>query len=315
MKYLLPFILLAGLCKAQEDYGNFTRVTAYRLVNQYESREKPCSIKEYVKREQRVGYYIQAEQSTDAGMAYGLLRLKNEALLNWPAQKHECSNNWSGNETIRNMYIIEINKHRDTLYTTTDNCAFFIPEGKVFFDNESAITGTLNDTFKDFFSRDFTKEIKEHKPDSISVEKVTINGLSPYNLNRKSFEKKIGKFQLARTDSVFNRTTEVYKEYWLNNLQTKFNEPSGKIHELNYRYATGDFQDTFTLRLGGLQAGDSIGKVIKLFPASAKFRNWGAHTSAPQASSYYEVQFTGEKGFAFIYIRDEVIREIEITFF
>jgi len=76
MKYVALLLLKGYSCFAQQNYDN-TRVTAYRLVNTF--KNGPCTIKGYMKQEQRLGYYIQAAQSSDNKLTYNLLRLKKEA--------------------------------------------------------------------------------------------------------------------------------------------------------------------------------------------------------------------------------------------
>lgn len=325
MKYITLLLLLSSCCFAQ-GYDN-TKVTAYRLINTYSGG--PCTIKGYMEKEKRLGYYIQAVQSSDNNMAYNLLRLKKEAKDTWEKKPLLCENKNTQKEVapnvfinidnpdvtvIPNMYIVEVNRYKDTIYTTDKNLSlFFDDEESEYPDVKKQIDSVLTNDFKMFFARDMALEWSENKPDSLDYSKLLINGKSLYKHTRKGFEKNIHKFQLARTDSVFVPELNLRKEYWLNNIKVIFS-PTGQIATLNAYNMENVFTEPIEFTIDGVKAGDPEELLYECFPNSTKFRNTGALLTNINNNYYYSVQLIGTEGYVLFYIKDNVIKEIEVTF-
>lgn len=313
MRYIL-LLLIAGVCCQAQDIKDDTRVTAYTLgVPLYNGT---CNIKDYFKGISAVGTTIQATVSYDRDLAYNLLAIKRDAKENWPAETCDCKGQaMNRGELIPNMYVVQVNSYRDTIYTTKNNCAVFFPEQqKKYFDTESKLEKVLNNGFGDFVSKDFLEEINRRVYDSVSVDKVVIDSKTVYKLRPESFESKIAPFQMVRTDSVFGKKIVVSKEYWVNNLEVLFGE-SGNVTTINVHHPRGEYDVNHTMSVGGIAIGNSEEKVIEDYPCSATFRNWGAPLNNPTDNYYYQLSFMDSKGFAFIHISEKKVYAIEVTFF
>jgi len=310
MKHLsLLVLLLCGVCHAQEAFENYTKVTAYRLVGEYE--DGPCSVIGYVQQERKTGKYIQAAQSYDARLAYNLLKFKKEALAQWPKKDLKCNNN----ETIPNMFVVEINKFRDTIYTTAGNCSVFFPKEEAdYFDGLNSITASLTPEMAAFFDRDYKTEFATRKIDSIPYAKVLINNKPLYKTTRKGFEKSIHKFQLVKTDSVFDPDSS-HKTYWLNDIEIQFDGLKGEISQLTAIRTSYIFPEKHALTIDGILLGDNEEKLFEKFPESTRYRNWGAAFNDLNNNYAYEVGLKNSfNGYVIFYIRDKRITTIEVNF-
>ncbi|NDI98686.1 hypothetical protein GWA97_06325 [Flavobacterium sp. LaA7.5] len=298
---------------AQEIKDN-TKVTAYTLGVMF--RNGSCTIKDYFEEVSAVGTTIQATVSYDRDLAHSLLQLKREAKESWYAENCDCKGQvYDKGEVIPNMYVIQINSYRDTIYTTKNNCAIFFPEEqKKYFDAESKLENVLTMGFEDFVSKDFLLEINRRVYDTIPVDKIIVDNKPIYKLKRKGFENKIAPFQMVSTDSIFGNKIAVKKEYWVNNLEVLFAD-SGSISAINAHHPRGDYNIPHTLSVDGIVIGDSEEKIIENYPCSTTFRNWGAPLKDPTDNYYYQLSFVGSKGFAFIHIWEKKVYAIEVTFF
>ncbi|AXG73825.1 hypothetical protein DVK85_06065 [Flavobacterium arcticum] len=313
MRYILLFILISFSCSAQDIKDN-TKVTAYTLGVMF--RNGSCTIKDYLKDVSAVGTTVQATVSYDSDLAHQLLQLKRDAKENWAAEECDCKGQvYKKGQVIPNMYVVQINSYRDTIYTTKNNCAIFFPEQqKKYFDAESKLENVLNKGFGDFVTKDFLTDIMQRVYDSVSVKKVVINNKPIYKLKRKSFEDKIIPFQMVRTDSIFGKRIVVAKEYWVNNLEVLFGD-TDVISTINAHHPTGKYGVNLTMTVDGIAIGDSEEKIIENYPCSTTFRNWGAPLKDPTDNYYYQISFTDNKGFAFIYIWEKKVYAVEVTFF
>lgn len=315
MKSIYLLLFMSAACCAQEIKDN-TKVLAYRYGTQRSSYfSPPCNIITDLKKQTTVNNVIQASISYDSEAAYRLLQLKKQAKENWYAEDCACKEGEMKGERIPNMYIVQVNSYRDTIYTTQDNCALFFPDEQMkYYDDESLLQDVLNETFGAFLSRDFKKEIALREYDSIPVNLIKINDKSIHNYTRKKFEKEVTPFQLVRTDSLFFKLATVSKEYWINNIEAQF-ENSGKLSQINMHYNEIPYPKVFKLTVADIEVGDSEEKILDRYSCSTTFRNWGAPLNEPDNNYYYQISFTEGKGFAFIYIRDKKVERIEVTFF
>ncbi|KGO84736.1 hypothetical protein Q765_19955 [Flavobacterium rivuli WB 3.3-2 = DSM 21788] len=310
MKHLLLILLLfCTLCRAQDTYGNYTKVTAYRLTDEYE--DGPCSVLSYIQQERKTGKYIQAAESYDAKLAYSLLKYKKEAALQWTKNELKCSNK----EAIPNMFVVEINKFKDTVFTTANNCSLFLPKEEAgYFDGHNSITASFTPEMAAFFDRDYKSEFANRRIDSIPYAQVLINNTPLYKKTRKSFEKAIHKFQLIKTDSVFNPDNS-HKEYWLNDMQIQFDGNDGIISQLTATKVSYNFPEKYTLSINGVLLGDEEEKLYEKFPESTKYRNWGAAFNDLNDNYAYEVGLKNSfNGYVTFYIKKKRIAMIEVNF-
>ncbi len=124
MKYILPFLLLSLYCTAQ-NYDNYVKITAVRIVDP--DREGHTLITGFIKDDAYLGNRLQALQDDDEQLAFALLNLKKEA-RQW--DKRLLPNN-NGRDTplkVPNMYVVQINRHRDTIFTTHNNASIYFPD-------------------------------------------------------------------------------------------------------------------------------------------------------------------------------------------
>jgi hypothetical protein len=311
MKYLIPLLLLCAFCRAQQ-YADFdyTKVTAYRMMDIASGKEHNAVL-EYVNSQKYVGLYIQAQQSTDRPMAYELLRLKRE------------STNWQRISLVdtpavfyaRNMIVVQVNQYKDTLYTDTALRYLYNPkEEALYADTTAQITAAFNPEMKTFFERDFEKEF-EHHTDSVTLDKVKVNGKSVYGLSHRGFEKKVGHFQIARTDSIFGgEQVAIRQEFIINNLRFQFDGPKKQLNNITAVKIDHTFEQQYDIEVDGIKLGDAEDKLYERYPNATRIRNWGAPLNNITDNYYYSIEFTGSEGYAIFYIRKGVISEIEVTF-
>lgn len=311
MRYLLILLLFSCLCNAQKTYDNTVKVKVFRLVREYnEYMLPPSSIKGYMKRETFIGRNIQYTETSDEALANRLVVLKESAIA-WPEEPFI-----TGTDTVKtfNMFVIEINRYRDTIYTTKNNTALVFPAAqKVYTDTEGLINTAFTEDFKTFFDRDFLSEMQYYKKDSIAFNSVTINSKPIYGLTRKKFESQVAKFQLVRVDSIYDAKPYVQKEYWLNNIKATIE--SKIMNEFHAIHLPVKYPQTFAFSAGGISTGDPEQKVLDAFPCSTLFKNKGADFIKPDDNYFYEVALTDGKGYAIYYIRNKIVHEIEIGFF
>ena len=80
-----------------------------------------------MKNQGRYGYYIQAMQSFNDTIAYNLIQLKKSA-KEWEQEDYHCTEGELNRTTIPNMFIVEINSYKDTIFTSCDNRSVYFPE-------------------------------------------------------------------------------------------------------------------------------------------------------------------------------------------
>lgn len=312
MRYILLLAFYCFTCGAQEIKDN-TKVIAYTFGVMPITGS--CHIGDYFKDISAVGTTIQATVSYDANLARNLIKLKREAKNNWPAEACNCKGQqYTKAEIIPNAYVVQLNGYRDTIYTTKNNCAVFIPEsGQKYFDGESRLLNELERGFPEFLGRDFEKEINERVYDSVSVNSIQINKKKIFNKTRRSFEKDIAPFQMVRTDSIYGKNVIIKQVFWLDNIEVIFSD-KGQVQDVNVHHPKGG-NTAFVFTLDGFTIGDSEELLLDKYTCSTIFRNWGASLKDPEEGYYYQVSFTGAKGFAFFHIWEKKIYAIEVTFF
>ena len=314
MKYLTIRLLLCSLSNAQE-FKNYTKVTAYRLIN--ESEDGPCTIIDYMDREGQVGYYIQAAQSYNDTLAYNLLRLKKET-KEWPKQEYTCFPDSLVATPVSNMFVVEVNTFKDTIFTTKDLCSVFLPQEKTeYIDMQEAIRPFFTKDMAAFLERDFEGEINNIMYDSIPINSITIAKQPVYGLTREEFEQKTIPFQLVRTDSVYGsdgKRNRVLQEFWLNNMKVLFNHWKKKIDQVMVYSTDHDFPDNESLFIDGIKLGDSEEVLFERFPNSTAIRNWGAPLNDLNNYYYYEVDLSDDGGKVTFTIKNKAIIRIQVDF-
>jgi len=313
MKFLTILLLLCSFCNAQE-FKNYTKVTAYRLIN--EDGHGPCSVVDYINREGQVGYYVQAAQSYNDTLAYNLLQLKKDA-REWQTKDYECLTDSVVANPVSNMLIVEVNRFRDTIFITKDNCSLFFPaETAEYIDSHEAIPKAFTNDISTFFERDFEEEINNIQYDSVPFNSVTIAKKPVYGLTREEFDQNIIRFQLVRTDSVYSpdgKHSRVLQEYWLNNMKFLVNHRK-KIDQIMIYDTDYDFPDEYNLFIDGIKLGDSEEVLFERFPNSTAIRNWGAPLHDLNNYYYYEVDLSEDSGKITFTIKNKAIIRIQIDF-
>lgn len=310
MKLLLSLLLFPVVCLAQ---NNFVKVTAYRMVDG--QRIGHTTIKEFMNEDPFVGSRIQAYQTDDETLALQLIALKKEA-LSWIKKPLEVARGWEPETILKipNMYVVQINRLRDTIYTTHDDASIFIPaENAEYLDRNNRLRGLFNENLCFFAERDFKSEFLTYQRDSIAPTKVLLNDKPVFGHSRKSFEKSVMKFQLVRTDSILDpRGTVVQKEYWINHFKMKFENK--KLTTIDVYKINADYPIKAVLNVGGIQPGDTEDKLKYIFPCSTEYPNWGARLNDLDKEYYYQVHFTGDQGYVIYYIKDRKVNYIEVSF-
>lgn len=318
MKQLLLLALLfTGLCNAQE-YRNATRVTAYRLVNFDDAG--PCSIQYYAKKLRRTGYYIQAMESNNDTLAYSLLKLKAEA-QNWNRETCNCgeARDTTGVPLVTNMFIVEVNTHKDTVFTTTGQKGIFLPKDQLHYiapDNRIAAVFTKDVTT--FFQRDFKREINDWKLDTISTKDITLKKKSFYGLNRKEFEKTIAFFDVVSTDSIFlgpGKLLQTKRTYYIDDAKFSFDDKNKRVNGvlIENTYTSNGLSRIMTVTVDGVKIGDPEEALCNKYDNSTLLKNWDAPLSAINNYYTYEV-YIKDQGLVRYVIRNKIIQAIQITF-
>lgn len=314
MKQLLFLLLFSCLCNAQQEFKNYTKVTVCRLVNTDEG--SPCSIEYFAKKLKRTGHYIQAMESFNDSLAYNLLRLKAEA-KSWNKQACDCGEEAVRKALVPNMFIIEVNNHKDTIFTTIGNKAVFFPkEQQQYTAPENNITSIFPKDVTDYFIRDFTSEISAWKMDSIPAKSILLRKKPIYDLTRKEFEKDITYFNFSRTDSVYIANGKLHRtvnSYYLGETKFSFDAVQNRISEVVIN-KTQDLSDFYTIEIDGVKIGDSEEVLCNKYDNSTLLKNWDAPLSAINNYYTYEVYLDNLEGLVRYTIRNKIIYSIYIEF-
>ena len=319
MKHLLFTLLLLGsLCNAQE-FKNTTKVTACRLVNS--DSHGPCSIEYYAKKLKRSGHYIQAIESYNDTLAYNLLKLKSEAKA-WKSEPFTCGEDSlaTGKPHVTNMFVIEVNSFRDTVFTTVDNKAIYFPKEQLQYEApEKNIQAVLTKDLTDFFRRDYASEISRWNMDSIPSSSITLNKKAFYGLTRKEFEKKVYPFDVARVDSVFLGAGKLYKTvtaFYINDMKFSFDGVGDRISEvaLEYTSLSRNQPGMSTVSIDGVKIGDPEEVLCNKYDNTTLLKYWDAPLSAINNYYTYEVYIDDLEGIVRYTIRNKIIYAIHIEF-
>lgn len=277
----------------------------------------PCNIFDYAKRLKRTGHYIQAMESFNDTLAYSLLKLKQEAQT-WKKDTCTCGKASVGKTLVPNMFIVEINSSKDTIFTTIDHKAIYsIAEKTQYTAPENYITSLFPKDVGGFFKRDFVSEIKAWKVDSIPSKDITLQKKSFYGLNRKQFEKDIEFFHVVTTDTMYldiGKPLKIDKLYSIDNIQFSFDENSGKLSKVTTNTYSNDHSPMNVLNIDGIKIGDSEEVLCSKYDNSTSLKYWDAPLSAITNYYTYEVNLTNNEGLIRYVVRNAIIREIEIQF-
>lgn len=316
MKHLLLLLLFCGICNAQQQYKDYTKVTAYRLVNSDDWG--PCSIEYYAKTLKRTGHYIQAMESYNDTLAYNLLQLKQDAPA-WAKDTCSCGEEPIGKALVRHMFVVEVNSHKDTLFTTTDNKAVFFPKEQMQYKvPENRIASAFTKDVSEFLHRNFASEIEAWKMDSIPAGAILLSKKPVYGLTRKEFEKNIAYFSTATTDSVFASNGKLYntvKSHYIGDAKFSFNNEQGKVSEIVITNPAGaEPSARNTIFLDGVKVGDSEDVLCSKYDNSTLLKNWDAPLSAINNYYTYELYLDNDKGKVMYVVRNKVIQTIHVQF-
>jgi hypothetical protein len=318
MRFLFCFLMCSLFCFGQK-IENYTKVTAYRLIE--EDSDGPCSVLTYFK-EDGLGWYIKAIKSTDFNFASKLLQLHKEARKTWPNSERSCKRGWIGMRTIPNMFIIEINAYRDTIFTTENNAAFYsFTDQKEYFDRERKLNTILPKEMKEFFAFNFKRpyEISEEL-DSIDINTILYGNKLIYGLNRREFETTFGSFQSITTtiDSLPNISVSV--SYSINDGNLYFNYNYGKLEKIIFYYPNNQGErnpDEIPLLIDGITIPIDEKKLRKKFPGSSNYKSYRDRRFKVEdlEDDYnYEIRLRDNKGYVIFNIKKGMISEVEIEF-
>ncbi len=310
MKYILPFLLLSLYCTAQ-NYDNYVKITAVRIVDP--DREGHTLITGFIKDDAYLGNRLQALQDDDEQLAFALLNLKKEA-RQW--DKRLLPNN-NGRDTplkVPNMYVVQINRHRDTIFTTHNNASIYFPDEQMeYIDKNNSLNSLLNEKVCSFTERNFKEEFIYHRNDSISASTMLLNGKPVFGHTRKSFNNRIKRFQRVTTDSIFEGGNVITdKQFWINNYKLKF---EGKLKSIEAFLVPGaKYVEDVAFSAGGIQLEDSEDKLAETFPCSLEYRNMNATVYDINNNYYYTVHLVNGKGYVLFFIKNKRVDRIEVTF-
>ena len=315
MKHLLLLLLFCSVCTAQQQYKDYTKVTALRLVNSDEWG--PCSIEHYAKTLKRTGHYIQAMESYNDTLAYNLLQLKEEAKT-WPKDTCSCGEQPTGKPLIHNMFVVEVNSYKDTVYTTKGNTALFSPtEQQQYIDPENRIMAAFTKDVSDFLQRDFASEIAAWKMDIIPAAAIISKKKPFYGLTRKQFEKEFGAFPTVRTDSLSAPNGMLYsivKTHIIDDASFSFDSAGGELSRVVINKPLSNNAQTNNFLIDGVKVGDPEEVLSSKYPNSTSLKNWDAPLSAINNYYTYELQLENKQGTVMFIVRNKVIHAIVIDF-
>lgn len=315
MKYILTLLLLSSGCYAQQEFKNYTKVTVCRLVNYDEIG--PCSIEFYAKKLKRTGHYIQAMESFNDTLAYNLLKLKTEAQT-WNAEALACGEESVGKALVTNMFIVEVNSHKDTIYTTPNHKALFLPkQHQQYADPDNRITSIFPKEVIEFFNRDFAKEINDWKMDSIPAKSLTLNRKPFYGLTRKEFEKEINYFSFTRTDSTYMPGGKFYSEvksYYIGDTKYSFDGIEGMISEILIEKYVANPAFSQMVYLDGVKLGDPEEVLCNKYDNTTLLKYWDAPLGAINNYYTYEVYLDDLEGLVRYTVRNKIIYSIHVEF-
>ncbi len=205
MRYFILFFLFSGLCNAQDEFDDYVKVTTYKIIKEY--NDGPCSIVKYLENE-GLGYFVKAVESDDTEFAKKLIALKKKLKRHGAHYHVWCQDRCVGCPMVDKMFIIEVNKYRDTILLMEDRYLYSPGDKIMLYDEKAALSKILPEKIKAFFDYDFKKDIERSyiEMDSINETKIAYKNQQLYNCNRKAFEKQFGTFGLITTtiDSLWN---------------------------------------------------------------------------------------------------------------
>lgn len=318
MRYLVLLLLLSGVCWGRDEFEDYVKVTAYRLVQEYD--DGPCSIIRYLEENGISNDYVRAIETNNVAFAKKLIALKKEAKKKWPRHNVWCHDRCIGCPTVDKMFIIEVNKYRDTILLMDNHYIFSPTDKKMLYDKTGIISKILPISFKDFFEHDFDPYEKYQTIDSISRSNILYKGRELYNYRRKTFEKDFGNFHLITTtiDSLFS-TPEPSQIFYYNNLKFEMDKHSRiTLVDLSFPDYKGDLHgDESEFSVMEMKAGDSEEKLLAKFQGSAKNRYYKTKRmtlSELEDDYYYQVKISGDAGWISFHIKNHYIKEIEVEF-
>jgi len=309
MKLLLS-LLLPMFCFAQH---NFVKVTAFRIVDP--DRIGHTVITGFIDENPYLGSRIQAVLSEDERIANGLLALKKQA-KSWEKKPLPMERgNRSAQLRVPNMYVVQINRKSDTIYTTYNNTSVYFPDEEAeYIDPGNYLNGLLDEDLCFFAERNFVEEFASYNLDSIPASTICIKYEAPYGYTRKGFEKKIMPFQRISTDSVFSRKElSIEKKFWINNYRMKFEE--GVLNTIDAFYINGvTYETEVPFSVAGIALNDTEEKLADAFPCSLEYKYWGGSLYDISRGYYYMVNLEESRGLATFYIKDKRVERIEVEF-
>lgn len=319
MRYLVVLLLLSGVCRGQDEFEDYVKVTAYRLIQEYD--DGPCSIIRYLEGNGIGSDYVKAIETDDVAFAKRLIVLKKEAKKEWPRYNVWCHDRCIGCPTVDKMFIIEVNKYRDTILLMDNHYIYSPMEKEMLFDKTGVISKILPLTFKDFFEHDFAPyDQRYHTIDSISKSKILYKGKELYDYRRKEFEKDFGSFHLITTtiDSLFS-TPEPSQVFYYNNLRLEMDKQNRiDLANLYFPDHRGDmYGDESEFSVIEIKGGDSEEKLLAKFPNSAKnkyYKTIRMKLSELEDDYFYQVKISGDAGWINFHIKNHHIKEIEVEF-
>lgn len=278
MKYLLTLLLFySNLHQSQNKPDDLTSLEIIHYFG--ELNFSRCNMNgypilvspEYFNNDEQVKYFTKNEKIVKSLYSIYINAKK------WRKRKRDLYEDFYGNKNLRNMFIIEYNKFKDTIYTTIDNKELVFKDGEfIYRDDKNEIRNTLGNEINEFLDKNFKDkydEISKVKIDSINdISKIRINNIPIDKLNKFDFENKIGPYIIINTESILNTETSEYdinSSYFFDfENYIKFENENGTISYLSIKYNTDNIKFSIDNRI--IQIGEKSEELKNIFINSFK---------------------------------------------
>lgn len=319
MKYctFLLVLLVCSLSYGQKDYPDYTRVTAYRLIQ--EDADGPCSIVTYMTSEDFNRSSVISAVSSDKTMMRTITDFVKKTKRNKKTDFY-CSNRCIGCDVVDCIFVLEGRTENDTLFFSNQKKFLLIPkkEEPGYFNaygyKSADFNACLNIHFYDFFIRDFMDErwnVNLGKSDSVPLSKILCRNKDIRSISKKEIISD-KEFSLTKADTFYSGEddrllSEVLTNYKSTEAEVAFeNDFLKEISSIAPHIITVD----------GITVGDAETLLKQRFPGSTQYPRYYSTTYEEILHTHeYAVSFDDNSGSVSFYITDAIITGINVSIY
>lgn len=208
MKYICCLIvLLCNLCNGQKNRSEYTKLIAYRLIEQ--DADGPCSIVTYMNHAEFTQGYVVSAASVNKGVIDSFCEFVRKTKKN-KAKDFYCNRGCIGCDVIDYFIVLESTSGNDTIFLSDENQQLLTLKKdksrgfKAYKYKSDYLYAHLNSYFYGFFTRDFEKEKIRAMScirDSVPLSQVLFEEQHLYSVS-KNIILSTGQFKLTDIDTI-----------------------------------------------------------------------------------------------------------------